>query len=205
MTLPTRAAPVAALLAALSAPPATLAEAIPPALVEPLKACIGCHGEDGNAAKRNYPFLNWQLPKYLEDQMLGFQSGAQTTRVPKHVPATLTREEIRGIAKFYAAQRPAREKPAFDAAKATAGRAVFDARCRDCHLDQGRGSDRDAPLLAGQPAEYLLAQEKLYASGKRKYSPKADLAHQGMSDADREAVSHFFASQEVRPGRKADR
>lgn len=203
MTLDVRALPTAVLLAALSAAPR--AETIPPALAEPLKACVGCHGEDGNGAKRSYPFLNWQLPKYLEDQMAGFQSGTQPTRVPKHIPAALTREEIRGIARFYAGQRPVRDQPAFDAAKASAGQAVFDTRCRDCHLDRGRGSDRDAPVLAGQPAEYLLAQEKLYASGKRKYSPKADVAHQGMSDADRDAISHFLASQDVRPARKAGR
>ena len=58
-------------------------------------------------------------------------------------------------------------------------------------------------VLAGQPAEYLLTQEKWYASGKRKYSMKADAAHKGMSDADREAVAHFLASQDIKPAETA--
>jgi cytochrome c553 len=172
---------------------------IPAELAAPLQACTGCHGEDGNGAKRTYPFINWQLPKYLEDQMVGFQEGTQPTRVPKHVPKTITREHIRAIAVFYGQQTPEREKPAFDATKAAAGKAVFERRCKDCHLDAGRASNNEEPVLAGQPAEYLLAQEMLYGSGKRKYSPKADEAHLGMSDADRETVSHYLASQDVKP------
>lgn len=198
-----RLAPRLAVLGAALSMTAAAAGPVPPALVEPLKACVGCHGEDGNGAKRSYPFLNWQQPKYLEEQMLGFQAGTQTTRVPKHIPAALTRDEIRAIAVFYGTQRTPREKPVFDAAKAASGEALFDTRCRECHLDRGRAGERDAPVLAGQPADYLYAQEKLYASGKRHYSPKADVAHQGMSDADREAVSHFLASQDVRPAGSA--
>jgi cytochrome c553 len=171
----------------------------PPDLAEPLQACVGCHGEDGNGAKRTYPSLNWQLPKYLEDQMVGFQEGTQPTNVPKHIPKTLTREQIKGIARYYGTQKAEREKPAFDAAKASAGKTLFEARCIECHLDNGRASNQDEPTLAGQPAEYLLTQEKWYASGKRKYSMKADVAHKGMSDADREAVSHFLASQDIKP------
>lgn len=173
--------------------------AIPESLVGPLADCTGCHGEDGNGAKASYPFLNWQSAKYLEGQMLGFQDGSQPTNVPKHVPKALTREQISAIAKFYGEQKPVREKPVFDAAKASAGQAVYEQRCMDCHRDSGREPEKDAPVLAGQPAEYLLAQEKWYASGKRKYSFKADVAHKGMSDADRETVSHFFASQDVKP------
>ena len=183
--------------------PGRAAAALPAAIAEPLQACVGCHGEDGNGAKRTYPSLNWQVPKYLEDQMRGFQDGTQPTNVPKHVPKTFTREQIREIAKFYGLQKPEREKPAFDAAKAAAGKPLFEARCAECHLDNGRGSNQEEPTLAGQPAEYLLNQEKWYASGKRKYSMKADVAHKGMSDADREAVSHFLASQDIKPAETA--
>jgi len=179
--------------------PALPAAAIPADLAVPLQACTGCHGDDGNGAKRTYPFINWQPAKYLEDQMVGFQDGTQPTRVPKHVPKTITREQIRAIAVFYGKQTPERDKPAFDATKAATGKVVFERRCKDCHIDSGRSSKKDEPVLAGQPAEYLLAQEMLYSTGKRKYSPKADEAHQGMSDADRETVSHFLASQDVNP------
>ena len=193
----TRSALALAVLLAVPVFPALSAP--PPALVEPLQACVGCHGEDGNGVKKTYPYINWQTPKYLEDQMIGFQDETQPTRVPKHVPKTITREQIRGIARFYGEQKPPREKPEFDAAKAAAGKPVFEQRCTECHLDNGRAANQDEPILAGQPASYLFSQEKLYATGKRKYSLKADVAHKDMSDADREAVSHFLASQDVKP------
>ena len=173
--------------------------AIPDNLAGPLADCTGCHGEDGNGAKGTYPYINWQNANYLEAQMFGFQNGSQPTNVPKHIPKSLTLEQLKAIAKFYGEQKPVREKPVVDATKAASGKEVFEARCMECHPDSGRASEKDSPTLAGQPVEYLLAQEKWYASGKRKYSFKADVAHKGMSDIDRETVSHYFASQDIKP------
>lgn len=129
------------LAALLAAPVFPAFSAPPPALVEPLPACVGCHGEDGTGVKKTYPHINWQTPKYLEDQMIGFQDETQTTRVPKHVPKTITREQIRALVRFYGEQKPAREKPEFDAAKATLGKPIFEQRCSECHLDNGRAAN----------------------------------------------------------------
>ena len=177
----------------------TAAATMPAELVEPLQACVACHGEDGNGTKRSYPFLNWQSPQYLVDQMIGYQKGTQPTIVPKHIPASITAKQIQGIAEFYGKQKPDREPVTFDAAKAAAGKAIHDKFCNDCHLDNGRKFKKDGPTLAGQPVKYLFDQEKLYASGKRKYTEKADVAHSTLTEADREAVSHFYASQSIKP------
>lgn len=183
----------------------TVQAEVPADLVEPLKACTSCHEENGNGVKPNYPFLNWQEAKYLEDQMVGFQNGEQPTGVPKHIPKSLTRPQLKAMAAYYASQKPPREKQPFDAAKADIGKPLFQERCMDCHMDNGRQSDKDAPILAGQPAEYLFTQEKWYMSGKRKYSHKADEAHKGLDEAQREAVAHFLASQEVNVPQKKGR
>jgi cytochrome c553 len=187
------------LFVGLAAAVMTAGAAVPKDLVEPLKACTACHGEDGNGAKASYPFLNWQNPRYLEEQMVGIQAGTQATNVPKHIPKELTRPQLAAIAKFYGEQRPPRDRPAFDPAKAAAGKAVFEQRCKECHADNGRDASKDVPVLAGQSAIYLFNQEKWYASGKRKYSPKADLAHDKMQEAERENVAHYLASQDHRP------
>lgn len=163
-----------------------------------LKPCVSCHGMDGVGSTPKTPFLNWQLPSYLKEVMENMQAGVHPTAVPKHIPASITKDQIKIIADHYAANRTPREKQPFDEAKAAAGEKVYEKRCMDCHPDNARETnDRGSPILAGQPAEYILAQERLYMSGKRKFSSKSDTAHAGMTDADLEAVSHFYASQDV--------
>lgn len=165
---------------------------------ELLKPCVSCHGMEGVGSTPKTPFLNWQLPAYLKEVMENMQAGAHPTAVPKHIPAAMTKDQIKSIAEHYGANRAPREKQLFDEAKAAAGEKVYEKRCADCHPDNGRETnDRGSPILANQPAEYLLAQERLYMSGKRKFSSKSDTAHAGMTEADLESISHFFASQDI--------
>ena len=165
---------------------------------ELLKSCVGCHGMDGVGSTPKTPFLNWQIPGYLKEVMDSMQAGTYPTAVPKHIPASLTKDQVKSIADHYGANRAPREKQVFDEAKVVAGEKIYEKRCLECHLDSGRESnDRGSPVLASQPVEYLLAQERLYMSGKRKFSYKADTAHAGMTDAELVEVSHFFASQDV--------
>ena len=118
----------------------------------------------------------------------------------------MTKDQLKAIAEHYGANRTPREKPSFDAAKAAAGEKVYEKRCMDCHPDNGRETnDRGSPIMAGQSAEYIIAQEKLYLSGKRKFSSKSDTAHEGITEADVEAVAHFFASQSVQAEKKKKR
>lgn len=55
--------------------------------------------------------------------------------------------------------------------------------------------------MAAQNLEYLTAQSKLFVTGKREFATMMDEGFRGLSEADLEAVAHYFASQdEVAPG-----
>lgn len=164
---------------------------------ELLKPCVSCHGMDGVGTAAKTPHLNWQLPAYLADTMRALQSGARPTAVPKHIPKSMTQEQLVAIGEFYGANRTPRILSSFDAAKAAKGLSVYQGRCADCHLDNGRSTDdkgAGTPILAGQPVEYIFAQEQLYMSGKRRFARLADKAHEGMTPEDLEAVAHYFGS-----------
>ena len=82
---------------------------------------------------------------------------------------------------------------AVDTAMAASGQAVADGACASCHGANGKGAGA-APRLAGQPAIYLILAAQAYKSGGRDHAEAAQ-ALAGVSDADIEAASHYYASQ----------
>jgi cytochrome c553 len=75
----------------------------------------------------------------------------------------------------------------------------------DCHIDNGRGSDKDAPLLAGQELTFLIQQTLAFKSGVRKFPFMMDDAYRGLTADELSATAHFFAAQDANappPGKK---
>lgn len=172
------------------------------------KHCASCHGEDGIGIGYGTPHLNGQLDSYLIDMMQGYQRGKMPTSVPKHIPAELGAAEIREVAAYFMAVKAVRPKQETDPAKVARGEKVHADRCSDCHLDNGREFDKSAPLMAAQNIDYLIAQSRLFVSGKRKFGFLQDEAFQGITAEDLEAVAHFFGSQEqyvVKTGKRKRR
>lgn len=165
-----------------------------------LKPCAECHGSDGIAVKPAVPHLNGQLSGYLSESMAKIQSGKRPTAVPGHLPAAIGAAQREEIAQYFAGIKPARPaQTGVDAAKAAQGEAIYQKRCADCHPDNGRESDKDAPLMAGQNLEFLIAESELFTKGKRKFAFLQDEAYQGLGAAELESVAHFFASQDPVP------
>jgi cytochrome c553 len=189
---------VAAFLAAISGPAAADA-----AMDELIKPCVGCHGVDGVGSSSKIPYINWQLPKYLIDAMVVFQEGGRITAVPKHIPKTWTKDELKKVAEHFGNNRAPRSRQPANTAKVARGETVHNDRCASCHEDNGRATDTKggtSPILAGQSVEFLTAQSAMYLAGKRKFSsPQFKDSYNGLSEADAEAVSHFYASQDVVP------
>lgn len=158
--------------------------------------CVRCHGADGLATAPGMPHLNGQLDSYLRDAIGKLQKGSLPSAVAGHIPPTLSAEQIGQLAAYYAAVRAVRPAQEVDPAKRAKGEEIYRDRCSDCHLDSGRDADKDAPLMAGQKLDYLVAQTALFLEGKRKFGFLQDDAFKGLSREELETVAHYFASQE---------
>lgn len=165
---------------------------------DPAKSpCAECHGVDGVAIKSGIPHLNGQLLDYLELSIAQFKAGRRPGSAFGHAPAGIDDAAVAEVLKQYStakAVRPKQDK--VDPELVARGAALYQDRCMDCHPDNGRESDKDAPLVAAQDLEYIIKQGRHFVDGKRKYALMMEKSFQGLSDADLAALAHFFASQE---------
>jgi sulfide dehydrogenase cytochrome subunit len=162
---------------------------------ELVKPCAACHGASGISSAPATPHLGGQIADYLQQEISGIASGERASAVADHVPKTWTQADIAAVAKFYANNKGGRPVQAIDAEKVAQGAKIYNNRCAECHTNKGRGSDKDAPLMAAQNLEYMAEQTKLYLSGKRRFPFMMDDAYRGLKAEELEAVAHFFASQ----------
>lgn len=181
--------PLLAVLLAVALP--ALAQSVPDAL---RKACAECHGSNGVAAKADVPHLDGQKPIYLADSLKAFADRSRPTAVTQHTQ--IAAEQVAALANHYASQSIVHPQGKADAALAAKGESIYNNRCADCHFDAGRDADKDAPLLAAQDLNYLIAQTLAFRKGVRKFPFMMDDAYRGLSDADLTAVAHFFYAQD---------
>jgi sulfide dehydrogenase cytochrome subunit len=159
-------------------------------------SCAQCHGDTGVATQPKTPHLSGQLSDYLEEDIRSIAKGGRVSSIPNHIPNTWSGEDVMAAADFYAASRSPRPAQTTDASLVAKGAILYKRRCADCHPDNGRESKRDAPLMAAQNLDYMKEQTRAFVSGKRKFVFLMDDAFRGLSQADLDAVAHFFASQE---------
>ena len=166
-----------------------------PAVEALTKPCAECHGPTGVSLTAKTPHLNAQLAEYLEQEISEFAKSGRATNIPNHVPKTWTGPEIAAVAKYYAASTTPRPVQVTDPQIVAKGEATYKKRCAECHPDNGRESDHDAPLMAAQNLEYLMEQIQSFVTGKRKFVFQMDDAFRGLSTAELDSVAQFFASQ----------
>lgn len=156
--------------------------------------CSECHGEDGIGREPDMPHLNGQPESFLTTMIEAFRQGRRPPKVRIHreIPAA----NVAPLAKHYSRQKAVRPKSATNPELAARGEKLYAKRCIDCHLDNGRDSDKDAPLMAGQTVDYLVAQTLAFKTGERKFPFLMDDAYRGLSDEELTAVAHFFAAQD---------
>src|SRR3954453_11740814 len=111
--------------AALLAPLVALAQQQP---ATPPKAalCTACHGPNGNATIAMNPILAGQTSRYLYLQLRDFQEGRRSDPQMSPIAKDLSRDEMRELAEYFAAQKPAPQTFKANADKAKLGRAKSD-------------------------------------------------------------------------------
>ncbi len=112
------------------------------------------------------------------------------------IAGKLSEADIAALADHYGRLPFVPMKQPFDAAKAAAGSAIHERDCKSCHSNGGRDPGDEAGLLGGQPIGYLkaaLAGLRADQAGQPK-KMKEKIAK--LSDADIEALAHFYGSEQ---------
>ena len=166
----------ATVVASVFVTPAVAAEFGDPAKAEGIanQLCTACHGADGNSLLPLNPRLAGQHPEYLFKQLNEFKSGRRNNAVMTGMVAGLSEDDMRNLAAYYSAQKPA-ETAAKDKDLVAQGRKLFRGgnlassvmACAGCHSPNGAGIPSQYPRLAGQHPEYIVAQLKSFRAGER--------------------------------------
>ena len=169
-----------------------------------IHVCAACHGEGGRSATPAIPSLAGQMPQYLIAQLKDFRSQnraeAGTRAYMWGISALLDDGAISGLADYYAAQAPAPGRPG-RMGPAKMGRQIFTngapsrgvRACASCHGENAEGA-AGFPRLAGQRADYLYAQLKVFSSKLRPHGIIMQNEVKAMTPAEMRAVAEYLQS-----------
>ena len=134
--------------------------------------CVACHGSDGNSAAPTFPKLAGLGDKYLLKQMKDIRSGLRPVAIMAGQVDNMSDQDLADIAAYYDGQT--RTRGVADEALLELGRKVYMsgimerkvAACSGCHSPTGQGNGPGGfPALAGQHADYIAAQLKMFRKG----------------------------------------
>ena len=158
--------------------------------------CAGCHGIDGASTGPTIPSLAGYSELYMVETMKAFKSGDRHGTIMGRIAKGYSDAEIEAMAAVFAKLPIAKASQETDAAKVAAGQAIHDKDCAKCHDENGSLPDDDAGILAGQWLPYLKSSLMDARAGERGTIPKKMTKKvKDLSDADIEALAHFYASQ----------
>ncbi len=143
------------------------------------QVCAACHAADGNSIAAANPKIAGQIPDYLHKQLADFkaQGGKKPAResaIMAPMVANLSDADMKALAAFFAGQQ-LKPAPASDKDLAALGQKIWRGgnaasgvpACAGCHGPAGAGIPAQYPRLAGQFAEYVATQLKLFRDGAR--------------------------------------
>jgi cytochrome c553 len=172
-----------------------------------LANCARCHGSDGTGRGNGaFPRLVGQRKDYLRASLQSYASGDRHSGIMQPLSAELRPREIERLARHFAAQDAAAPKaePA-DTAAIARGRALAfrgDPKrrlpsCVECHGPGDAERNPMYPELAGQYADYLALQLRLFKTGSRGgtgYAPVMREIAGRLEEGDIRDLSVYYAS-----------
>lgn len=153
---------VEARLAAISADPAKLADAVNKGK-KSASFCRHCHGDGGYSVTGDTPNLAAQNAAYMAEQMNKLADGRRKSEFMEGLIKALTLDERVNIALFYANQPPP-STSVKNIKRAAEGKQLYDKICINCHVANGTGTNK-IPRIAGQQIQYLEDSLKRYQGG----------------------------------------
>jgi cytochrome c553 len=199
--------PLLLLLATVICVPVLASDAKPSPKADPAKGeaiatqvCGACHSFDGSRGLPANPILQGQHPEYLAKQLADFKSGARANAIMKGFASTLSPEDMKNVAAFYATKTA---KPGFakDKDSLLLGERIYRggiadrqiAACAGCHSPNGAGIPVQYPRLGGQHGEYSEAQLVAFRSGLRANSLQMAGVAAKLNDREIKAVADYMA------------
>ena len=158
-----------------------------------LSVCTECHGANGVRKMATIPLISGQPENYLLKQLHDFERGDRHDEVMPWMTKTLTAQELRVAATYFAKQK----WPARSAGAASTPPPPGIAVCGACHATDFSGATQAdgmaTPRLAGQSYEYLIESMRRFAAGERKNNAIMTKMMAAMSPADREAMARYLS------------
>jgi cytochrome c553 len=164
------------------------------------QVCAACHSADGTRGSPANPIIAGQHPEYLVKQLQEFKSGKRANPVMKGFATTLSDDDMKNVAAFYAGKSA---KPGFakDKTLVSLGEKIYRGgiadkavpACAGCHSPNGAGLPAQYPRLGGQHADYTEAQMLAFRSGARGNSAQMVTIAARMSDREVKAVADYIA------------
>ena len=161
--------------------------------------CAACHTVDGSRGSPANPILAGQHPEYLVKQLQEFKSGKRKNAIMAGFAATLSDDDMRNVAAFYASKQ-AKPGAAKDKDLAALGEKIYRGgiadrsipACAACHSPTGAGIPSQYPRMGGQHADYTEAQLLAFRSGARGNSLQMTQIAAKMNDREIKAVSDYI-------------
>jgi cytochrome c553 len=162
--------------------------------------CAACHGADGNSAISANPKLAQQHPDYIVKQLQEFKSGKRANAIMMGMSAALSEQDMKNIAAWLET-KAAKKGFAKDKELVTLGERIYRggiadrqiAACAGCHSPTGAGIPSQYPRLAGQHADYAVAQLTAFRDGVRKNNTQMTQVAAKLNDREIKAVSDYIA------------
>lgn len=162
--------------------------------------CSACHTIDGSRGSPANPILAGQHPEYLVKQLQEFKAGKRKNAVMAGFAATLSDDDMRNVAAFYAS-KTAKPGAAKDKDLAALGEKIYRGgisdrnipACAGCHSPTGAGIPAQYPRMGGQHGDYTEAQLLAFRSGARGNSVQMMQIAAKMNDREIKAVSDYIA------------
>ncbi len=166
------------------------------------KICSACHAADGNSATPANPVLAGQHAEYTAKQLANFKSGERKNPVMLGMSSALSPEDMKKLGQYFQQQKT-KPRSARNPDLVKAGQQIYRggimakgvAACASCHGPNGAGIPAQYPRIAGQFAEYTVAQLNAFRSGERANDPNKMMRAVAarLSDAEINAVADYIA------------
>lgn len=167
------------------------------------KVCAACHAADGNSPSPANPVLAGQHADYIAKQLADFKANKERKNpVMLGMSAALSAQDMKNLGAYFEAQKP-KTRAAKDPALVKLGQQIYRggimskgvAACASCHGPSGAGIPAQFPRVAGQYAEYTVAQLQGFRAGERANDPNRMMRAVAarLSDAEIKAVAEYMA------------